>query len=356
MRTSITNCNRAIKTDTLCRALIAIRRKKQGDATYMFRSYSHNDRFATHDSELNPGKLRKGGGPKIWEACRASTAAPLYFKHMVIDDQYYMDGGVGNNNPADLAWNEARWMWNRWQPENGEVKALVSLGTGTAHAESRFGLTNLLRWSRRSITETARVHAHIQNLASGSEAKYWRFDVKPESTEHDGLARMKLNECKRTRLWRKQPSNRDRAKSPTSSASDDTQWHRDLQLEAMEDDRKARKTSGWRSGYRPDKYRYDTFDRIFKETEHYCTNSRFNDGTYVEAAIDRCAEFLYKAALDRWERSPQRFRRFVSHPHPKHRDYLQPLPSKDENGEGQSNLDSVLDEDGEDSGVEGLQF
>lgn len=76
-------------TDNLIRALIAIREGKQGDATHMFRSYNHHIRFGNNESELNPGSLRKRGTPKIWEACRASTAAPFYFKRMIIDGQKY---------------------------------------------------------------------------------------------------------------------------------------------------------------------------------------------------------------------------------------------------------------------------
>lgn len=263
-----------------------------------------------------------------------------------------MDGGVGNNNPADLAWNEADFMYsNGEQAHSGKVKALVSLGTGTAHAESRFGLTNLLRWSRRAITETTTAHKNVKRLAESSTAKYWRFDVKPENTVHDGLAGIRMDDCKRSRL-RGRPVETDGAQLPTSSTNDGGQWHRNLQLEALEDDRK-RTSRGWRTGYRPDKYKYDTFDKIYESTERYCTQSRVDD-TDVEDAIDQCARFLYKAALNRWEDNHVRFRRFVSHPHPKHDEYLQHLPSEKtrDNEDEETMVNS--DDDGDDSGVEGL--
>jgi patatin-like phospholipase/acyl hydrolase len=39
---------------------------------------------------------------KIWEAARATTAAPTYFPRMKLDDYEYIDGGVGFNNPVLL--------------------------------------------------------------------------------------------------------------------------------------------------------------------------------------------------------------------------------------------------------------
>src|ERR1700731_2295324 len=39
----------------------------------------------------------------IWQAARATSAAPTFFAPVVIDDVRYADGGTGYNNPADLA-------------------------------------------------------------------------------------------------------------------------------------------------------------------------------------------------------------------------------------------------------------
>jgi Patatin-like phospholipase len=46
----------------------------------------------------------------IWQAARATTAAPTFFKPMIIENPQppivYIDGGMGNNNPALLTLRE----------------------------------------------------------------------------------------------------------------------------------------------------------------------------------------------------------------------------------------------------------
>lgn len=65
----------------------------------------------------------------IWQAARATTASPLFFKPMFIDTPlpgaWYIDGGITHNNPSELALEEARRKWTT-------VKqfCLISIGTG----------------------------------------------------------------------------------------------------------------------------------------------------------------------------------------------------------------------------------
>ena len=71
----------------------------------------------------------------IWQAARATTAAPSFFKPMEINTppvmMTYVDGGLGHNNPAHLAITEARNLWNM-----GNKFCLVSIGTGQQSAKS----------------------------------------------------------------------------------------------------------------------------------------------------------------------------------------------------------------------------
>jgi Patatin-like phospholipase len=73
----------------------------------------------------------------IWQAARATTAAPTFFKAMSIEDTphlpiaYVTDGGMGNNNPAQLALRESSRIWGR----DGRV-CLLSVGTGHSTAKS----------------------------------------------------------------------------------------------------------------------------------------------------------------------------------------------------------------------------
>jgi patatin-like phospholipase/acyl hydrolase len=65
----------------------------------------------------------------IWEAGRATSAAPTFFKPIKIEAPRpggtYVDGGLAHNNPAELALSEARKIWN-----STRKFCLVSIGTG----------------------------------------------------------------------------------------------------------------------------------------------------------------------------------------------------------------------------------
>ena len=51
----------------------------------------------------------------VWQAARATSAAPTFFKPISIDRPRpaitYIDGGMGYNNPSELALNEAKRLW-----------------------------------------------------------------------------------------------------------------------------------------------------------------------------------------------------------------------------------------------------
>jgi predicted acylesterase/phospholipase RssA len=67
----------------------------------------------------------------IWEAARATSAAPSFFKPISISDvsdstkEHFIDGGVAHNNPAEVALTEARNIWTR-----SKRFCLLSIGTG----------------------------------------------------------------------------------------------------------------------------------------------------------------------------------------------------------------------------------
>ena len=62
---------------------------------------------------------------RIWEAARATSAAPTFFSPIVIEDVRYGDGGTGWNNPTKEAIGEALNIW-----PNRPIGCLVSIGTG----------------------------------------------------------------------------------------------------------------------------------------------------------------------------------------------------------------------------------
>ena len=63
----------------------------------------------------------------IWEAVRATSAAPTFFKRIVIDGEPYIDGGLGCNNPIQQVLQEAELLF----PDR-HVACIVSVGTGQA--------------------------------------------------------------------------------------------------------------------------------------------------------------------------------------------------------------------------------
>mmetsp|Transcript_29290 Transcript_29290/g.76784 ORF Transcript_29290/g.76784 Transcript_29290/m.76784 type:complete len:473 (-) Transcript_29290:101-1519(-) len=70
------------------------------------------------------------GGPqpgtfKVWEAARASAAAPTYFRPFRIGEDWYVDGGLTANNPSIAALNEATALYGM-----DNINVLVNVGTG----------------------------------------------------------------------------------------------------------------------------------------------------------------------------------------------------------------------------------
>jgi len=67
---------------------------------------------------------------KIWEAARATSAAPIFFKRIEIGRaQPFVDGGVGRNNPSWAVLDEANTLFGA-RP----IGCLVSIGTGQVEA------------------------------------------------------------------------------------------------------------------------------------------------------------------------------------------------------------------------------
>ncbi|KAL8701275.1 MAG: hypothetical protein Q9201_005000 [Fulgogasparrea decipioides] len=69
--------------------------------------------------------------PRIWEAARATTAAPTFFKRITIADdggaqEDFLDGGLRFNNPAELVLREAMKTFG----DASKLGCLVSIGTG----------------------------------------------------------------------------------------------------------------------------------------------------------------------------------------------------------------------------------
>lgn len=85
--------------------------------------------------------------PKIWEAARATSAAPLIFSPIQVGQytEWFLDGGPGHNNPIEDLYEEVGLKWTAEQRQN--ISCIVSIGTGRATLKS-FGT------SLKSIAQT----------------------------------------------------------------------------------------------------------------------------------------------------------------------------------------------------------
>ena len=117
----------------------------------------------------------------IWEAVRATSAAPAFFKRIVIDGEPYVDGGMGCNNPVQQVLQEAELVF----PER-HVACIISIGTGQARTISipriswfqRVLPLNVLEAMRKMATDceaTAQVAARRFERTPGI---YFRFNVE----------------------------------------------------------------------------------------------------------------------------------------------------------------------------------
>ena len=122
---------------------------------------------------------------RIWEALRATSAAPTFFEEMQFGTPKvtYLDGGVGFNNPCGEVEYAAKALW-----EGRMIGLIVSVGTGLQSLSSvkkmatwlPFGLgtdISLATALAGMATSTARVDNEMRRMHNNTDTKYYRFDV-----------------------------------------------------------------------------------------------------------------------------------------------------------------------------------
>ncbi|CAJ1054977.1 calcium-independent phospholipase A2-gamma [Xyrichtys novacula] len=111
---------------------------------------------------------------KMWQAIRASSAAPGYFQEFVLGKDLHQDGGLLINNPTALAIHECKCLW-----PNTPLQCVLSLGTGRYEAAIKSSptytslkakLTNVIS----SATDTEEVHTMLDALLPPDT--YFRFN------------------------------------------------------------------------------------------------------------------------------------------------------------------------------------
>ena len=132
---------------------------------------------------------------KIWEAARATSAAPTFFKHIEIGRaQPYIDGGLGRNNPSRVVLDEAKRLFSAHH-----IGCLVSIGTGHAETISikkswgfhQIVSTDIFDTLKAITTDCEATHEAMLGLFAKLPTTYFRFNV-----EH-GMQGIKLSEWER---------------------------------------------------------------------------------------------------------------------------------------------------------------
>jgi predicted acylesterase/phospholipase RssA len=144
---------------------------------------------------------------KIWEAARATSAAPTFFKGIEIGREAFVDGGMGRNNPTSVLVEEAEALF----PER-PFACVVSIGTGQVPSpgvgtnpplSQRLVPTKVIRAVVEMATDCEETHENMMKLFTKNKKNnvYFRFNVP------QGLQDIKLGEWKRLPEVRASTSN-----------------------------------------------------------------------------------------------------------------------------------------------------
>lgn len=200
----------------------------EDNSYYVFRSYDHWGHLNSSNTWAyvhNPGPA---ASLPIWEVSRgmlevnfccsplkimaldadnklAITAAPTYFKPMIISNRKFSDGAFGpTNNPAVEMFKECLDM-NGQRPE--DIKLFLSIGTGDYHVDNFPDEKDVFKYPLRLIKSLTRMalnpdiaHQRMEDLAKNPrkshDIKYFRLNV----TRGSALGKMKMDECKENTL------------------------------------------------------------------------------------------------------------------------------------------------------------
>ncbi|KAI9800302.1 MAG: hypothetical protein M1833_003416 [Piccolia ochrophora] len=175
----------------MCKTIVVAwqRLEKGDDRPYLFRSYDHTHHLKKQTLVRNPGSADM---VCIWEAARATTAAPTYFADAKINGYVFTDGGFGANNPSVLAFNEVKQMCGN---KDSAVRALISIGTGKSRPIKRVADSWLWKYwyyfnaARKWATQSEERHHDMTDRAESIRTfDYVRFNVE------EGLEFVKLDQ------------------------------------------------------------------------------------------------------------------------------------------------------------------
>jgi predicted acylesterase/phospholipase RssA len=115
---------------------------------------------------------------KIWQAARATSAAPIYFPAIEIDSHMYFDGGLDCNNPILELVDEAQ---NEFS--NARIDSIVSIGTGVGNVVEPTGsIIQVIQSMINRVTSTEKQHEEFQRRPDYEKFResYFRFQAGTE--------------------------------------------------------------------------------------------------------------------------------------------------------------------------------
>ena len=114
----------------------------------------------------------------IWEAGRATSAAPIFFKGIDIGDPHlkesFVDGGVGCNNPSEYVIKEAIREFGR--ESTRQVACIVSIGTGKRKVIGFDAPTGYQKLVPKDILKAlAGIATETEKTASGLQERFFNY-------------------------------------------------------------------------------------------------------------------------------------------------------------------------------------
>ncbi|KAK3936131.1 hypothetical protein QBC46DRAFT_367088 [Diplogelasinospora grovesii] len=125
------------------------------------------------------GKRYLNSNIYTWHAARCTSAAPIYFEPSWHDGAHCRDGGLRENNPVQIAVNEARTIWG----SEAVFDMILSLGCGQARHPQRqpssknFWLTDLLTTLIKTMNGEAAWRKFEENVGQPLRDRCDRLNV-----------------------------------------------------------------------------------------------------------------------------------------------------------------------------------
>ncbi|KAI0981528.1 hypothetical protein GJ496_003690 [Pomphorhynchus laevis] len=133
---------------------------------YVMRNYNTSNCF--------PSKFHGSSNKSVFEAVRASTSIPFFYKPVTVQKQYFADGGIVANNPVGIAIHESSCLW----PDE-PIHCVVSIGTGHYTTPVQDTETISIRntiWKILDVATCSQTpHMILQDLLK--DDTYFRFNV-----------------------------------------------------------------------------------------------------------------------------------------------------------------------------------